>query len=87
MLVATGYARRGLGRALMEHLLAEAGDAMVTLFATDLGRPLYEKLGFASVRQSVSFVGTFRSGPLSPAAGPGSVSPLLGRAKRARWAC
>jgi GNAT superfamily N-acetyltransferase len=60
MLVATRYARRGLGRALMEHVIAEAGDATVTLFATDMGRPLYEKLGFLPVRRSVSFVGTFR---------------------------
>ena len=35
MLVAARYGRRGLGRALMEHLLAEAGGATVTLFATD----------------------------------------------------
>jgi hypothetical protein len=68
MLVATRYARRGLGRALMEHLLAEAGDATVTLFATDMGRPLYEKLGFAPVRRSVSFVGTFRPGRVGPGA-------------------
>ena len=60
MLVATRYARRGLGRALMEHLLAEAGDATVTLFATDMGRPLYEMLGFLPIRRSVSFVGAFR---------------------------
>ena len=46
MLVAARYGRRGLGRGLMEHVIAEAGDATVTLFATDLGRPLYEKLGF-----------------------------------------
>jgi GNAT superfamily N-acetyltransferase len=70
MLVATRYARRGLGRALMEHLLAEAGGATVTLFATDLGRPLYEKLGFRPVRRSVSFTGTFRLGR----AGSGPVS-------------
>ena len=54
MLVAARYGRRGLGRALMEHLLATAGDdATVTLFATDMGRPLYEKLGFAAVRRNV----------------------------------
>jgi GNAT superfamily N-acetyltransferase len=63
MLVAARYGRRGLGRALMEHVIAEAGDAAVTLFATDLGRPLYEQLGFAPVRRSVSFVGAFRPGP------------------------
>ena len=62
MLVAARYGRRGLGRALMEHLLAAAGDgATVTLFATDLGRPLYEKLGFEPVRRNVSFTGQFRA--------------------------
>ena len=75
MLVATRYARRGLGRALMEHLLAEAGQATVTLFATDIGRPLYEKLGFRPVRRSVSFVGPFRPGRPGPGAGPSHVGP------------
>jgi GNAT superfamily N-acetyltransferase len=61
MLVAARYERRGLGRALMGHLLRTAGDdATVTLFATDMGRPLYEKLGFTPVRRSVSFIGRFR---------------------------
>ena len=60
MLVAARYGRRGLGRALMEHLLAVAGDATVTLFATDMGRPLYEKLGFQPVRRNVCFVGRFQ---------------------------
>jgi GNAT superfamily N-acetyltransferase len=73
MLVATQYARRGLGRALMEHLLAEAGDATVTLFATDMGRPLYEQLGFVPLRRSVSFVGTFRRGRVGPGARPSRV--------------
>jgi GNAT superfamily N-acetyltransferase len=73
MLVATRYARRGLGRALMEHLLAEAGQATVTLFATDMGRPLYEKLGFRPVRRSVSFVGPFRPGRVGSGAGAGRV--------------
>jgi GNAT superfamily N-acetyltransferase len=62
MLVAARYGRRGLGRVLMEHLIGQAGDATVTLFATEMGRPLYEKLGFLPIRRSVSFVGTFRPG-------------------------
>jgi GNAT superfamily N-acetyltransferase len=62
MLVAARYGRRGVGRALMEHVLRAAGDgATVTLFATDMGRPLYEKLGFTAVRRNVSFVGRFRA--------------------------
>lgn len=62
MLVAARYGRRGLGRTLMEHALGAAGDrATVTLFATDMGRPLYEKLGFVAVRRNVSFVGRFRA--------------------------
>jgi len=60
MLVAGRYGRRGLGRALMTRLLAEAAGATVTLFATDAGRPLYTKLGFRAVRTSIAFVGRFR---------------------------
>lgn len=63
MLVAARYGRRGLGRALMEHLLDAAAGATVTLFATDLGKPLYEKLGFRTIRRSASFVGRFRPEP------------------------
>ena len=63
MLVAARYGRLGLGRALMEHLLAEAGDATVTLFATDLGQPLYDKLGFRTIRRSAAFTGLFRADP------------------------
>jgi GNAT superfamily N-acetyltransferase len=63
MLVAARYGRMGLGRALIEHLLAEAGDATVTLFATDLGKPLYDKLGFRTIRRSAAFTGPFRADP------------------------
>ena len=88
MLVAARYSRRGLGAALMRHLLRAAGeDATVTLFATDMGRPLYEKLGFTAVRRNVSFTGKFRpesgrgakraaSVLRSAAGGGGSVRPV-----------
>ncbi len=66
MLVAGRYARLGLGSALMTHLLAAAGDATVTLFATDAGKPLYAKLGFRTVRSSAAFVGGFRQAPGQP---------------------
>lgn len=72
MLVAARYGRRGLGQALMEHLLRAAGEGAVTLFATDQGRPLYEKLGFAPVRKSVSLRGRFRASA-SPGGSPGGV--------------
>jgi GNAT superfamily N-acetyltransferase len=86
MVVAARYGRRGLGRALMEHLLRAAGEhATVTLFATDMGRPLYDTLGFVPVRRSVSFVGWFRPGPprllRSGADRPGKVRP----ASEADW--
>jgi GNAT superfamily N-acetyltransferase len=75
MLVSARYARRGLGRALMEHVIGAAGDATVTLFATDMGRPLYETLGFRPVRRCVSFVGTFRPGRTVPGARPAQPGP------------
>lgn len=43
------YRRRGLASALTEHCLAEAGSRnirVVTLHASDAGRPVYEQLGF-----------------------------------------
>lgn len=64
MLVAARYGRRGLGRAMMTHVLAEAGDAAVCLNATDNGRPLYDKLGFAPVGMTRT-----HAGDLAPAAG------------------
>jgi GNAT superfamily N-acetyltransferase len=69
MLVATRYGGRGLGRALMTHALAEAGDATVFLHATPIGRPLYEKLGFVPAGTSQTHLGCFR--PADPVRPPG----------------
>jgi GNAT superfamily N-acetyltransferase len=82
MLVAARYSRRGLGRALMEHLLAEAeAEAVtVTLFATDLGKPLYEKLGFRTIRRNVAFMGMFQpqaDGPASRLATEADMAAIL----------
>jgi GNAT superfamily N-acetyltransferase len=64
MLTASRYGGQGLGRALMEHALHAAGEGTaVSLFATDAGRPLYEKLGFKPVRRSVAFRGHFHLNP------------------------
>lgn len=57
MLVASRYGHRGLGRALLGRVLAEAGDATVFLVATTAGRPLYLKLGFRDVRANGRFTG------------------------------
>ncbi|MGA8114369.1 MAG: GNAT family N-acetyltransferase [Actinocatenispora sp.] len=65
VLVATSHGRRGLGRALMEHALAEAGEAVVFLNATEYGRPLYERLGFRAVGGTVVHVGHFDIRPSS----------------------
>lgn len=64
MLVAKRYGGRGLGRTCMEYALGVAGKGTdVWLFATDSGRPLYEKLGFKPVRKSVAYRGRFRLNP------------------------
>ncbi|MDT8909507.1 GNAT family N-acetyltransferase [Amycolatopsis sp. PS_44_ISF1] len=46
MVVASRFARQGLGRRLMAEALAEAGDAVVALFSTEMGLPLYKSMGF-----------------------------------------
>ncbi|WP_432868787.1 GNAT family N-acetyltransferase [Microbispora rosea] len=62
MLVATRYGGRGLGRRLMTHVLDVAGDATVFLWATEFGRPLYEKLGFEALGVTEARVGRLRTG-------------------------
>jgi predicted GNAT family acetyltransferase len=64
VLVPSRFEGMGLGRALMEHALNVAGeDTAVSLFGTDSGRALYDKLGFQPVRRSVAFRGHFRVDP------------------------
>jgi GNAT superfamily N-acetyltransferase len=42
------YRGQGLARRLMEHALSLCGSATVRLDASDMGKPLYERLGFTS---------------------------------------
>jgi GNAT superfamily N-acetyltransferase len=48
VIVANALQGLGLGRQLMQRLLAEAGARSVLLNATVAGQPLYEKLGFVA---------------------------------------
>lgn len=50
------YRRRGTAQALFDYLLAEAksrGCAEITLNASSMGRPLYEKFGFTANSQAM----------------------------------
>lgn len=64
VLVAERHARQGIGRRLMQHVLAELGDTPRTLYATEYGRPLYEELGFRTTGRAEMLRGHFQpSGP------------------------
>lgn len=59
--VAPEARRHGLGRALTEAAVArlrERGASTVLLFATDMGRPLYEHLGFVAEGAATAWRGT-----------------------------
>ncbi|MFJ1880139.1 MULTISPECIES: GNAT family N-acetyltransferase [unclassified Streptomyces] len=60
VLVAERYARQGVARQLMHHVLAESGDTPLSLYATAAGQPLYEQLGFSVVGHAQRVTGFFR---------------------------
>ncbi|MFF0480536.1 GNAT family N-acetyltransferase [Streptomyces sp. NPDC004435] len=65
VLVAERYARRGVGRRLMRHVLAESGETPLTLHATANGQPLYEGLGFTEIGRAEMLKGRFSAaGPV-----------------------
>jgi hypothetical protein len=47
----------------MGHVLEQAGDTTVFLYATPMGRPLYEKVGFRAVGSVTTSVGRFTGPP------------------------
>ncbi|MFB7237450.1 MULTISPECIES: GNAT family N-acetyltransferase [unclassified Streptomyces] len=67
VLVAERYARQGVGRRLMEHVLAEAGNTPLTLHATPYGQPLYEQLGFTETGRAEMVRGRFTFAAPAPA--------------------
>src|SRR5688572_20938374 len=50
------HRRRGLGRALLEHAMQRAAPPFM-LYASDQGRPLYERLGYRAVDVVRRFAG------------------------------
>jgi len=68
VLVAERHGGRGLGRRLVSHALERAAGATTFLYATEYGRPLYEKLGFRSVSTVRTQVGRFVPDGTEPAA-------------------
>ncbi len=78
MLVATRHGRQGLGRRLMTYALGVADGAVVFLFATDLGRSLYARLGFQVVETCTRYIGMFNPDKLRA---PAHVVRLVGAAQ------
>ncbi|MFJ3584468.1 GNAT family N-acetyltransferase [Streptomyces sp. NPDC090127] len=66
VLVADRYARRGVGRRLMRHVLSEMGDTPLTLHATPNGKPLYEQLGFVQSGRAEMLRGQFTGAVAAP---------------------
>ncbi|MGW1293258.1 GNAT family N-acetyltransferase [Streptomyces sp. NPDC002533] len=61
MLVAGRYARQGIARRLMRHVMETAGDTPLALYATEQGQPLYEDLGFSPVGRAERVGGRFEA--------------------------
>ena len=59
VLVAERYARQGVGRRLMRHVVSAMGTTPLTLHATPNGRPLYEELGFKTTGRAEMVRGHF----------------------------
>ncbi|WP_405585493.1 GNAT family N-acetyltransferase [Streptomyces sp. NBC_01092] len=59
VLVAERYARRGIGRRLMRHVVDSMGTTPLTLHSTPYGQPLYEELGFKVTGRAEMLRGRF----------------------------
>ncbi|MBM7770517.1 GNAT superfamily N-acetyltransferase [Actinokineospora baliensis] len=63
VLVASKYARQGLGTRVVRHAMAQAEGTTVHLHATPTGRPLYERLGFRSLAKVDACTGALNAEP------------------------
>ncbi|MER5196380.1 GNAT family N-acetyltransferase [Streptomyces sp. NPDC002755] len=66
VLVAERYARQGIGRRLMRHIVSLMGTTPLTLHATPNGRPLYEELGFKATGRAEMVRGRFTPDDTAP---------------------
>ncbi|WP_228991849.1 GNAT family N-acetyltransferase [Streptomyces sp. DH8] len=63
LLVAGRYARQGVARRLMRHVMEAEEGTPLALYATEQGRPLYEDLGFSAVGGAERVGGRLAGGP------------------------
>ncbi|WP_052519255.1 GNAT family N-acetyltransferase [Archangium violaceum] len=78
MVVSPSHGRQGLGRYLMEQALEHIGPIPTLLYATDQGRPLYEKLGFVQVGEVVKHLGRLARQPEEVAVADTRVRAMTG---------
>lgn len=70
VIVSPEYQGHGIGRKLMELILAETAERVTYLHATQAGKPLYEKLGFSSFGWTEQYQSAaFRAPAIALAAG------------------
>jgi GNAT superfamily N-acetyltransferase len=74
VLVAERYERRGFAGRMMERALEHAGADPVCLYATEYGRPLYERLGFAVTGAVTAHIGSWRADPAASGSRPATAA-------------
>lgn len=63
VIVSPKHQGRGIGRAMMQKVMEDAGARSLMLLATEDGKPLYEKLGFESVGLTQRHQGQYAHSP------------------------
>ena len=65
VIVSADYQGRGIGRSLVEHLLADADPRALMLLSTNAGQSLYGKLGFRTIGRAQRHQGHCRREPMA----------------------